>query len=190
MEKSQQQIYMIELNMKSVMRQAVYLTGFSFFVLVLLQMMIHGAFSYSFNGFTLFLDLIIFSAGYLVLLVLHEFFHLLGFRLFSHISWRNMNVGVNMKLGIAYATTNQLMENKAVQKSLLLPFWLTGVVPAIIGLAIDSSLLLILAAFLIGGAAGDFSMYRQLRAFPNHWTVQDHPSEPKLSVFPNEKINV
>ena len=190
MDKSQQQIYVIELNMKTIMRETLYLTGFSFLILILLQMMIHGAFSYSFNLFTIILDFMIFSAGYLVLLVLHEFFHLLGFRIFSNVPWRRMKVGVNLKLGIAYATTDQLMTNRAIRKSLLLPFWLTGIVPAIIGLAIDSTLLLILAAFLIGGASGDFSMYRQLKVFPNHWTVRDHPSEPKLSIFPNEKIHV
>ena len=52
-----------------------------------------------------------------------------------------MIVGVNLKMGIAYATTDQLMTNRAIRKALLLPFWMTGIVPAIIGLYIGSGLL-------------------------------------------------
>ena len=45
-----------------------------------------------------------------------------------------MIVGVNLKLGVAYATTDKLMTNRAIRKALLLPFWTTGIVPALIGL--------------------------------------------------------
>ena len=41
-----------------------------------------------------------------------------------------MIVGVNFKLGIAYATTDKLMTNRAIRKALLLPFWMTGILPA------------------------------------------------------------
>lgn len=178
--------YVVELDMSKVAKQMLYLTVFSFFLLVALQIAIHGMFSYTFTLLTFSLDLIIFSVGYLILIVLHEFFHLLGFRFFSKVPWRQMKVGVNLKLGIAYATTSKLMANHEIRKSLLLPFWLTGVLPAAIGLYLDSNMLIALAALLIGGAAGDFSMYQQLKKLPNNLCVKDHPTEPKLFLFEPE----
>lgn len=180
--------YTVALDMSKIMRQTLYLTGFALIVLFTLQMMIYQFFDYSFNLFTLGLDLFILSVGYLLLIALHEFFHLLGFRIFSSVPWRKMKVGVNFKMGIAYATTPQLMVNRDIQKSLLLPFWMTGVLPALIGLYINSGLLLTLSALLIGGAAGDFSMYRELKKLPGHWLIKDHPTEPKLFIFSPDKI--
>lgn len=178
--------HIVELNMTQVARQMLYLTVGSFLLLFAIQLAIHGAFSYTFTSFTFILDMIIFAVSYLILIVLHEFFHLFGFRFFSKVPWRKMKVGVNLKLGIAYATTPQLMVNQDIRKSLLLPFWLTGVVPALAGLYLDSNMLIILAALLIGGAAGDFNMYNQLKRLPDNWLIKDHPTEPKLFVFAPE----
>lgn len=175
--------HIVELNMNTVVKQMFYWTGISLAFLLILYLIIHRPFDVSISFFSTMKDITLFSIGYIVLIVLHEFFHLFGFRIFSNVPWRKMKVGVNLKLGIAYATTSQLMTNRAIRKSLLLPFWLTGILPALIGIYIGSSLLLILSALLIGGAAGDFSMYRQLKKFPDDWLIQDHPSEPKLFLF-------
>ena len=99
-----------------------------------------------------------------------------------------MKVGVNLKLGIAYATTDKLMTNRAIRKALLLPFWLSGILPAIIGLYIGSGVLIVLAALLIGGAAGDFAMYKQLKQLPDDWLIKDDPALPRLYVFSPERI--
>lgn len=173
----------VELNMKTIVKQMFYWTGISLVVLFIVHIMINQPFDYSISLLSIGKDMLLFSIGYLFLIVLHEFFHLFGFRIFSNIPWRKMKVGINLKMGIAYATTSELMTNRAIRKSLLLPFWLTGILPAAIGLYIGSGLLLVLSALLIGGAAGDFSMYRQLKKFPNDWLIQDHPSEPKLYLF-------
>lgn len=180
--------HVVELDMSKVVKQTIYLTLISFIILFILQIVINQVFSYAFNLITLGLDIMIFSAGYILLIILHEFFHLLGFRVFSKVPWRKMKVGLDLKQGIAYATTPELMTNKAIRKSLLLPFWLTGALPAIVGLYLDSTLLIGLAALLIGGAAGDFSMYRQLKSFPNDWLIKDHPNKPKLFLFAPERL--
>ncbi|WP_342507566.1 DUF3267 domain-containing protein [Sporosarcina sp. FSL K6-2383] len=127
--------------------------------------------------------------GYIILIVLHELFHLLGFRLFGGVPWKSMIIGFNLKLGVAYATTDKLMTNRAIQKALLLPFWTTGVIPAILGLAIGNGLLLNLAALLIGGAAGDFAMYKELRKLPNDWLVKDDPELPQLYVYAADTLD-
>lgn len=128
-------------------------------------------------------SVVLFIVGYIVLIVLHELFHLLGFRLFGNVPWKRMVVGVNLKLGIAYATTDKLMTNHAIRKALLLPFWTTGVVPAIIGLALGNGILISLSALLIGGAAGDFAMYKELQKLPDDWLVKDDPELPQLYAY-------
>ena len=60
-------------------------------------------------------------------------FHLIGFWLFGKVPWRSMDYGLNLKLGIAYATTNMPLPNKAMKRALLLPFWTTGVLPMLLG---------------------------------------------------------
>ncbi len=180
--------HIVALDLSKIAKQMLYLTGLSFFILFALQIAIHEMFTYTFTLLTFSLDILIFSVGYLVLIVLHEFFHLLGFRVFSKVPWRQMKVGVNLKLGIAYATTSKLMTNQDIQKSLLLPFWMTGILPAILGLYLDSNLLIALAALLIGGAAGDFSMYKQLKKLPNDWLIKDHPTQPKMFLYNPENV--
>ncbi|MGG0643759.1 DUF3267 domain-containing protein [Sporosarcina gallistercoris] len=118
--------------------------------------------------------------GYIVLIVVHELFHLLGFRVFAGVPWRKMIVGVNLKLGIAYATTDEWMTNAAIRKALLLPFWTTGVIPALVGLYLSDGVWLLLGGLLIGGAAGDFAMYKELKQFPDEWLVKDDPERPRL----------
>ena len=99
-----------------------------------------------------------------------------------------MKVGVNLKLGIAYATTDKLMTNRAIRKALLLPFWMTGIVPALIGLYIGSGVLIVLSALLIGGAVGDFAMYKELKKLPDDWLIKDDPQLPRLYVYSTKVI--
>lgn len=174
----------IEIDLPVVARKSLYITGISLLILLIIHFLLVGGLYFTFT-FSTILFLIL---GYIVLIVLHEFFHLLGFRLFAKVPWKRMKVGVDLKLGIAYATTDKLMTNKAIRKALLLPFWVTGIVPAIIALYIESGILIILSALLIGGAAGDFAMYKELKKLPNDWLIKDDPELPKLHVYSPEEI--
>ncbi|MBO0587550.1 DUF3267 domain-containing protein [Sporosarcina sp. E16_8] len=175
----------IEINLPKVAKNSLALTVISFLLLWILKIFIERNFSLSLNLWTV----VFFIVGYILLIILHELFHLLGFRVFGGVPWRKMIVGVNLKMGIAYATTDQLMTNRAIRKALLLPFWMTGILPALIGLYIGSGLLVSLAALLIGGAAGDFAMYKELKELPDDWIVKDDPELPKLYVYAPEKLN-
>ena len=94
-----------------------------------------------------------------------------------------MDYGVNLQMGVAYATTTIPIQNNAMKKALLLPFWVTGVLPMIIGFWIGSLLLVLLGAWLIAGAAGDFAMYKELRKYPNDSLIKDDPVKPRLYVL-------
>lgn len=174
----------VEIDLPKVAKHGLYITAFS----LILLLAIHFILERSIYFFTDIISILLFIVGYVLLIVLHEFFHLLGFRVFAQVPWKRMVVGVNLKLGIAYATTDKLMSNKAIRKALLLPFWMTGIIPAVIGLYQGELVLIVLAAFLIGGAAGDFEMYRKLKKLPDDWLIKDDPKLPKLYVFAPERI--
>ena len=174
----------ITIDLPTVAKQGLYLTVLPLIPLLILHFVLEGGFYFTISFFIIGL----FIGGYILLVVLHEFFHLFGFRVFANVPWKRMKVGVNLKLGIAYATTDKLMTNRAIRKALLLPFWLTGILPAIIGLYIGSGVLIILAALLIGGAVGDFTMYKELKKLPDDWLIKDDPELPRLYVYSPERI--
>lgn len=177
--------HIIEIDLPTVAKQSIYFTIFSLVILLPVHFTLEKDVYFTITLSTLFLLLV----GYILLIVLHEFFHLLGFRIFANVPWKRMKVGVDLKLGIAYATTDKLMTNRAMRKAILLPFWTTGLLPGIIGLSMGSGLLIILSAFLIGGAAGDFAMYKALKKLPDDWLIKDDPQLPKLYVFKPTSIH-
>ena len=169
----------IKLDMKKIAKMNIWLTfGLSIGFLII-NGLIHQHFTVSIS----FWNLLLFIVCYIALIGLHEIFHLIGFMVFGRVKFNQLEYGVNLKLGVAYATTTQPLTNKAMKRSLLLPFWTTGVIPSIIGFTLQSNLLVLLGAFLIAGAIGDFYMYKELSKFPNTSLVKDDPDLPRLYVY-------
>ena len=169
----------IELKMDEVAPKALW---FNVILLV-----IFAAFFHIFSGplsFTFSLGgILLFIIGYLLLIVLHELFHLIGFLLFAKVKRSSLNYGVIWEMGVAYATTNTPVQTRAMRKVLLLPFWTTAVVPTIIGFWLDSQVLVLLGAMLAAGAAGDFLMYRELLKEKKDAWIVDDPELPRLLLY-------
>lgn len=177
---SSEPAYIVDLDLQRVAKTGLWVTLWTtvglFALDILIQLIIQRELAFSFS----FWKILFVVMGYIVLIVVHELFHLLGFRIFADIPWRKMIVGVNLKLGIAYATTDEWMTNAAIRKALLLPFWTTGVIPAAVGLYLSDGVWLLFGGLLIGGAVGDFAMYKELKQFPDEWLVKDDPERPRL----------
>lgn len=171
--------FIIELDMKKIIKANIWLTFILMLLFFFINSLIHQQISIRFS----FIDIIIFVVAYIVLIVLHEVFHLIGFMIFGKVPYKHLDYGVNLELGIAYATTSKPLHNQAMKKALLLPFWTTGVIPTLVGFYLDSTMLVLLGAVLIAGAIGDFYMYKELRKFPAKALVKDDPKLPKLYVF-------
>lgn len=182
---NEQSPIMIELNIKKLAKNNLTATVSLSLLFIIIQAIINKGFSIELTLWSAILNTLLFFIIYAVFIVLHEAFHLLGFMIFGQVPFRELKYGINLELGVAYATTAQPLSNKAMQRSLLLPFWTTGVIPAIIGFYINSTLLLIVAAFLIAGAVGDFAMYKELKKYPNDALVKDDPKLPRLYVYHN-----
>ncbi|RUL49452.1 MULTISPECIES: DUF3267 domain-containing protein [Lysinibacillus] len=169
----------VELDMRRIAKSNLWLTLILCIVFVFFNSLLHQRYSVSFS----FWDVLLFILGYILLIALHEIFHLIGFMLFGRVKFKDLEYGVNLKLGVAYATTTTALNNAAMKKALLLPFWTTGVIPTLLGFIYDSHLIVLLGAMLIAGAIGDFYMYKELRKYPNSALIKDDPELPRLYIY-------
>ncbi|GAB0170248.1 DUF3267 domain-containing protein [Lysinibacillus sp. CTST325] len=172
----------IELNIKKLMLENIVFTS----CLVLIFMVIQYIYTkdpFSITFWNMIIGSILFVILYIVFIILHEAFHLIGFMVFGGVPFKSLKYGLNLELGVAYATTEQALPNHAMKKALLLPFWTTGVLPTIAGFYFNSTVLVLVGAFLIAGAVGDFSMYKELRKYPKNALIEDDPHLPKLYVY-------
>lgn len=129
------------------------------------------------------LKFLAFIGLYIIGIILHEFFHLLGFIIWGKCRWSDLVYGINRELGVAYAGTKKTLRNHAMKKALLLPFWLTGLLPYLIGIYLNNGTLISVSALLIGGAVGDFAMYNQLRKINKDAYIIDDIEKPQLYVY-------
>lgn len=176
----------IELKMEEIAPKALWIN----IILVVLFAAAYHLFTEPLSFRFSLAGVLFFVTGYIVLIVLHELFHLIGFVLFGGVTLASLKYGVNLKLGIAYATTTTALPNKAMKKALLLPFWTTAVIPTLLGFWLGSQVLVLLGAMLAAGAIGDFYMYRELLKERSNVWVLDDPELPRLHIYeqnPNQK---
>lgn len=171
----------IELDIKKLMVDNIVLTVGLAILFIAIQYICFKDFQFSF--FRMIVGILLFFTVYIVLIVLHEAFHLVGFLIFGGVPFKSLKYGINLELGVAYATTDSPLPNHAMKKALLLPFWTTGVLPTLVGFYVNSTVLVVVGACLIAGAIGDFAMYKELRKYPKDAMVQDDPTLPKLYVY-------
>jgi len=171
----------IELDIKKLMMDNVVVTSGLVILFVAIQYICFKDFHFSF--LEMIIGSILFVVLYIFLIVLHEASHLIGFMLFGGVPFKSLKYGLNLELGIAYATTDQPLPNHAMKKALLLPFWTTGILPTIVGFYLNSTVIVLVGAFLIAGAVGDFAMYKELRKYPKDALIKDDPQLPKLYVY-------
>ncbi|GEK31241.1 diaminopimelate epimerase [Kurthia zopfii] len=176
-----------ELDMEALAKPVLKWTLILSILFVGIHYLINPFPSFSISGFLLSILFII--GEYILLIFLHEICHLIGFYVFCGSSISQLKMGLDLKIGIAYATTTQFMRNKDARKALLLPFWLTGVLPLIAGIYYDQLTLTLVSAWLIVGAYGDFAMYKKLRTVPSSIYVLDDSTQPKLHLYKKSDVH-
>lgn len=170
-----------ELNLESLAKILLQSTLAITFVATVLHYLINPFPSFSITNLLLAIGLVV--VYYIALIALHELCHLIGFIIFCGARFSSLKVGVDLKKGIAYATTSDFMRNKDARKALLLPFWLTGLLPLIIGIYFNHFPLTLVSAWMIVGALGDFKMYSHLKKLDSNIYVLDDSENPKLHFY-------
>lgn len=160
------------LDAKKLNQQSLLPTIVFFIISIALYYSIWGfVWDISLSGF---LKLYLFS---FIGIVVHEFVHGIAFIGIGKAKLSDVKFGVLWKSMTPYAHCKIPLSIRAYKVSLLLPAIVTGIIPLIIGLSMESLLTVIVAAFLTTAGIGDWMMYRKLQPFPSNATVIDHPSE-------------
>lgn len=91
-------------------------------------------------------------------LILHEVIHSIFYVLFGA-DFKNITYGAHLEKGVLCCLCKQKITKKNILFSLMAPFVLIGVVTYIIGVVIDSPLMISLSIVNISGCAGDLIMF-------------------------------
>ncbi|MCU5225068.1 MULTISPECIES: DUF3267 domain-containing protein [Bacillus] len=144
-----------------------------------LHIFLSGGVQFEFTLPVMFLLII----GMIVFVCIHEAIHLIGFRYIGGVPWSELKWGVNWKLGVAYAHSKQAITVKQMKKVLILPFLPTGILPIVIGVAMNMPSISFLGILLTAGCIGDMVLYQKVSRFSDDALVIDHPSKPQFTVY-------
>ncbi len=112
--------------------------------------------------------------AYVVSVPIHEGLHALGM-LVTGTPRSEITFGARILHGVVYVHCGAEMKLTAYRLVLILPVLVTGLLPAVWGLAGGSWWIVAYAYLMIVSAAGDLEMYWRLRKFPGDALTRDHP---------------
>lgn len=95
---------------------------------------------------------------YIFWMLLHEILHGIG-HLLCGVKLNQLSFGANIEKGVLFCLVRREVNKKGILISLLFPFFFIGVVTYIIGIIINSPILIILSIFNISGASVDLLMF-------------------------------
>ena len=104
-----------------------------------------------------------YSVGILLILmipyfILHEIFHSIAYVLHGA-SFKNITYGMHLEKGLLCCLCKQNVSKRNILTSLLYPFIFLGVLTYILGICIDSPILIALSVVNISGCSGDLVMF-------------------------------
>lgn len=103
---------------------------------------------------------------YFFWMFLHEFIHGIGFYVCG-VKHKSIVYGANLEKGIFYCMCKELISKRGIIISLLFPLIFIGIITLIIGLLINSPILIILSLLNISGCAGDIAMFISFIKLPS-----------------------
>ena len=137
-----------------------FLNGFSFVIIILCLILffsIYGDDSIDILNKNLNLVLIL----YLPYLIIHELLHSIAYVIYGA-KFKNITYGIHLEKGVLCCLCKQNINKKNILFSLMYPFVFIGVLSLIIGILINSPLLVILSLTNIAGCSGDLVMFYHL----------------------------
>ena len=110
-------------------------------------------------------------------IVVHELIHGLTWACFAKSGWKSISFGVIWKLLTPYCHCDEPMRIRGYITGAMMPFFILGIIPAVVALFIGSLPMLAWGIFFIAAAAGDIWMTWLLTKEDPNNMVLDHPSE-------------
>lgn len=114
--------------------------------------------------------------GFIVLVILHELFHAIGWKYAGGLKWSKFKFGFSWRGLAPYCHATAPMNIQGYRFGAALPGIVTGVVPLIIGTLLGDAALTFVSAVMISAAIGDIYVLWTLRNMPPYAQVIDHPN--------------
>lgn len=124
-----------------------------------------------------------------VWLVIHEVLHGIGFFLFRSVDKRNITFGIFLEKGIFYCMCKQNISKRVILTSLFFPITIIGVVTLVIGMVINSYLLVYLSILNIVSSIGDIVMIVYFIRAPRDIIYLDLDDPTSFTVISKEDIS-
>lgn len=100
-------------------------------------------------------------------LMLHEFFHGIGFYILRKVKHKSINYGIELEKGIFYCTCKEEISKLNILVSLMFPCFFLGFVTLVISFLINNQILSLLSIMNISGSIGDILMFIMIMKMPN-----------------------
>lgn len=133
---------------------------------------------------SIYIPLIILYVPYLVL---HELLHSLGYVLFGA-DFKNITYGMHLEKGVLCCLCKQNINKRNILYSLMFPFFFIGIITFIIGLIINSPLLITLSLANISGCSGDIIMFYHLIKLKD-FSFSEYDDPTSFGLFTNRDLS-
>jgi len=155
-------------------------------VLAIILFLILILFYYCIFDFISFnLDILIYM---FLFMILHEIIHGLAFMSFKSVKNKNIVFGAKLESGIFYCMCKQEISKKIILTSLLAPLIIIGIIPLIISIIFNLSLLGFLSIVNISGCIGDILMSIMFFKMPNDFIYTDLDDCESFVIISNEDL--
>ncbi|MBR3161238.1 MAG: DUF3267 domain-containing protein [Bacilli bacterium] len=180
MEKKELKYYTYKLDLKILNVVAIIL----FFIVGGLVFLIEKNDSYVID-----FDVISFCILIFVWLIVHELLHGLGFMIFKEVKKNNLTFGMFLEKGIFYVMCKQNIGRIIILTSLCFPIVIIGIITLIIGMYINSFMLVYLSIINIVASIGDIVMIIYFVKAPKDIIYLDLDDPTSFTVVSNEDLS-
>lgn len=125
------------------------------------------------------ISLIIFIIG----IVLHELIHGISWSFFTKNGFKSIKFGIIWKMLTPYCHCKEALPRNHYLIGVIMPFILLGLLPAVVGIAINNDYFLFFGFIFSVAALGDLLIINLLRKEAPNNLIEDHPSEIGYFVY-------
>ncbi|MEE3343629.1 MAG: DUF3267 domain-containing protein [Bacilli bacterium] len=141
------------------------------------------------DNYVLELDVIGFIILIFVWLIVHELLHAVGFMIFKEVKKTNLTFGMFLEKGIFYVMCKQNIGRRVILTSLCFPIVIIGFITLIIGMSINSFMLVYLSIMNIVASIGDIVMIIYFIKAPRDIIYLDLDDPTSFTVVSNEDLS-
>ena len=128
------------------------------------------------------------SFAYLFWMFLHEALHGLG-HILCGVKVKDLSYGASLEKGVLFCLVRREVNKKGILISLIFPFFFIGVLTYIVGVIINSPLLILLSILNIGGASMDLTMFIQFIKLGNDISYIEPGDGTSFYIVSNNNID-